>query len=174
MLKIVALTLCAVLAGTLPVGAQYFGRNKVRYEPFDFKVLETPHFDIYHYAAEEAAIGRLKALHIFLTVLVEEDAASEYAGGAVEPLLDALTSYELPPPVKELLWHHAEQSGDFARAEDWLFALLEEHPDALEPGIAFYERLIHLADDELARGDLPRAEVAASLAELRARRTDRA
>ncbi len=29
--------------------AQYFGRNKVQYERFDFQVLETQHFDIYYY-----------------------------------------------------------------------------------------------------------------------------
>jgi hypothetical protein len=34
------------------LGAQYFGRNKVRGEKFDFRVLEAPHFDIYHYPAE--------------------------------------------------------------------------------------------------------------------------
>ncbi|MGE0405392.1 MAG: basic secretory protein-like protein, partial [Candidatus Korobacteraceae bacterium] len=35
--------------------AQYFGRNKVRYETFDFKVLKTEHFDIYYYPEEEEA-----------------------------------------------------------------------------------------------------------------------
>ncbi len=34
---------------SLPVQAQYFGRNKPRYEDFDFKVLQTPNFEIYHY-----------------------------------------------------------------------------------------------------------------------------
>ncbi|MGD8494982.1 MAG: BamA/TamA family outer membrane protein [Gemmatimonadales bacterium] len=29
--------------------AQYFGRNKVQYDSFDFQVLETEHFDIYYY-----------------------------------------------------------------------------------------------------------------------------
>ncbi|MGI9038936.1 MAG: hypothetical protein ACR2GQ_08735, partial [Gemmatimonadota bacterium] len=29
--------------------AQYFGRNKVQYDTFDFEVLETEHFDIYYY-----------------------------------------------------------------------------------------------------------------------------
>jgi Tol biopolymer transport system component len=29
--------------------AQYFGRNKVNYESFDFQVLKTEHFDIYYY-----------------------------------------------------------------------------------------------------------------------------
>jgi Tol biopolymer transport system component len=32
--------------------AQYFGRNKVQWEHFDFKVLQTEHFDIYYYDQE--------------------------------------------------------------------------------------------------------------------------
>jgi Tol biopolymer transport system component len=43
----------AVLAS--PVHAQYFGRNKVQYESFDFRVLKTEHFDVYFYPSEEAA-----------------------------------------------------------------------------------------------------------------------
>ncbi|NOT25287.1 MAG: BamA/TamA family outer membrane protein [Acidobacteria bacterium] len=35
--------------------AQYFGRNKVEYADFSFRVLATEHFDIYHYAREEDA-----------------------------------------------------------------------------------------------------------------------
>jgi len=40
--------------------AQYFGRNKVQYERFDFKIMKTEHFDVYFYpemtqAAEQAA-----------------------------------------------------------------------------------------------------------------------
>ena len=35
--------------------AQYFGRNKVRYDDFDFKVLETEHFDLYYYEGLEQA-----------------------------------------------------------------------------------------------------------------------
>lgn len=47
---------CAILclcAGAGDVGAQYFGQNKVRYHSFDFRILETPHFDIYYYSGEE-------------------------------------------------------------------------------------------------------------------------
>src|SRR5574341_1396721 len=39
-------------AFTSSLDAQYFGRNKVRYEKFDFRILETPHFDIFYYPAE--------------------------------------------------------------------------------------------------------------------------
>jgi Tol biopolymer transport system component len=45
-----------VLASALPVEAQYFGRNKVQYDSFDFEVLETPHFDIHYYPEAGAVI----------------------------------------------------------------------------------------------------------------------
>ncbi|MDQ2943116.1 MAG: peptidase S9, partial [Candidatus Dormibacteraeota bacterium] len=38
-----------------PVHAQYFGRNKVQYQKFEFRVLKTSHFDIYFYQGEDAA-----------------------------------------------------------------------------------------------------------------------
>jgi hypothetical protein len=44
-----------LLACSAPASAQYFGRNKVQYEDFDFRVLATPHFDVYYYEAEREA-----------------------------------------------------------------------------------------------------------------------
>src|SRR5580765_6581685 len=32
--------------------AQYFGRNKVQYATFSFKILKTEHFDLYYYPEE--------------------------------------------------------------------------------------------------------------------------
>ncbi len=42
----------------LPVAldAQYFGRNKVQYDDFDFRVMSTPHFDIHFYPEKEEAL----------------------------------------------------------------------------------------------------------------------
>lgn len=46
-------SLCALVGFTvLPVSAQYhnyFGRNKIQYEDFDWNVIETEHFDVYYY-----------------------------------------------------------------------------------------------------------------------------
>jgi Tol biopolymer transport system component len=39
-----------------PVQAQYFGRNKVQYEDFTFKTLETEHFIFHFYPEEEKAV----------------------------------------------------------------------------------------------------------------------
>jgi hypothetical protein len=44
-----------LLAPGARVGAQYFGRNKVPYERFEFDVLRTPHFDIHYYESERVA-----------------------------------------------------------------------------------------------------------------------
>ncbi len=49
----------ATAAGSV-ASAQHFGRNKVEYVDFDFKVLETEHFDVYYYGREEEA-ARLAA-----------------------------------------------------------------------------------------------------------------
>ena len=49
---VVALSL---LLTPLGAGGQDFGRNKVAYEDFEFRILATEHFDIYYYAQEERA-----------------------------------------------------------------------------------------------------------------------
>ena len=36
-----------------PSHAQYFGRNKVQYDKFDFKIMKTQHFDVYFYPEME-------------------------------------------------------------------------------------------------------------------------
>lgn len=44
--------LITVLVGALlspPLSAQYFGRNKVQYQKFDFQIIKTQHFDVYFY-----------------------------------------------------------------------------------------------------------------------------
>jgi Tol biopolymer transport system component len=49
------LGLAALGAAPARLEGQYFGRNKVLYRTFDFRVLKTPHFDIYYYPEEEVA-----------------------------------------------------------------------------------------------------------------------
>jgi len=49
--------LVAILAAAAPsvVEGQYFGRNKVQYQTFDFRVLSTQHYDLHYYPAESLA-----------------------------------------------------------------------------------------------------------------------
>ncbi len=43
------------LLGAAPLAAQYFGKNKVQYQAFDFKIIQTEHFEVYYYPAERTA-----------------------------------------------------------------------------------------------------------------------
>jgi hypothetical protein len=116
-------------------------------------------------------VARLKALHLNLAVVTEERVDIEQAHDAIPVLVEQLEEYVLPYDVTEMLWSYHEQTGDYARAENRLYELLELHePDEsiLSEGIAFYERLQILADTELARGGLPRDEVEAGLREFKA------
>jgi len=48
--------LVLMLAGSAQ--AQYFGRNKIQYDNFDWQVLSTPHFEIFFYEEEEDLAAR--------------------------------------------------------------------------------------------------------------------
>ncbi len=49
------LVLVAMAIAPPTASAQYFGRNKVHYEDFGFRMLTTPHFHVFYYPEEEAA-----------------------------------------------------------------------------------------------------------------------
>ncbi|HRP09281.1 MAG TPA: hypothetical protein PLL69_12420, partial [Gemmatimonadales bacterium] len=49
------LLLAVALATPAAVRGQYFGQNKVQYTRFDFRVIETEHFDVYYYEEERQA-----------------------------------------------------------------------------------------------------------------------
>jgi Tol biopolymer transport system component len=56
--RIALLVTCLLVLAVVPTNleAQYFGQNKVRYENFDFKILQTEHFEIYYYDEAKAAV----------------------------------------------------------------------------------------------------------------------
>src|SRR5690606_39383427 len=57
----------------------YFGRNKVQYEKFDWKILKTEHFDIYYYdeMLDIAEIGATYAEEIYEELKRSEEHTSE-------------------------------------------------------------------------------------------------
>ena len=54
-----AIVLVFSLVNPLPLEAQYFGRNKPSYQRFDFKVYQSPNFEIYHYFEDEEVIHEI-------------------------------------------------------------------------------------------------------------------
>jgi tetratricopeptide (TPR) repeat protein len=122
---------------------------------------------------EEARALYLKALNLLLETLARHE-AFECPGFVpqVAVLSDALRDTPLPLDTQARLMRHYESIGEFAQAENCLYAMVEAAPDTdglREFGIAFYERLQHRTDSELAAGNLPRAELAAGLTEFRDR-----
>jgi len=129
-------------------------------------------------AATENRMGEssqcyLNALHLLLDVLAPGDAFEfpEFIP-KVEVLRQALQGTPLPSRTYAMLMQHYEQTGEFAKAEDALFALLDTEQDnnvIVELGIAFYQRLLALSDAALKEANLPRAEVEEGLKELQGR-----
>ena len=116
----------------------------------------------------------LKALHLLLDVLGRGDVheCPEFVP-KIETLAVELEEMGLPVRTPALLMRHYERTGEFDKAEDALFAILESDPTngaTLEFGFAFYERLRGQTDPALVAGNLPRNEVETGLAELKRRK----
>lgn len=124
---------------------------------------------------QRANLFYLRGLHLLLDVLGQGDVWEfpEFLP-KIESFTAALAGSELPLATHARLMQHYERAGEFAKAEDELFAIVDLDNQAaglLQFGIAFYERLRSRPDRELADGDLPRNELEAGLKEFRQRVT---
>jgi uncharacterized protein DUF6483 len=113
----------------------------------------------------------LKGLHLLLDSMARGDALEQ---PEFVPKVDLFVAAldEVPTQTSALLMEHYERTGQFGKAEDAFFAILDGNvnPDlAMNFGISFYERLLSKMDSVLIEGNLPRAEVEAGLQELRER-----
>jgi len=120
---------------------------------------------------DEGRDCHLKSLHLLLGELQEDDIFECPAFvPKIEALVAALRTSDTPLPFRTcaMLMQHYERAGEFARAEDALFAMLDAEPDnprVVDFGIAFYYRLLAQTDDALSVAGLPRAEVEDGLKE---------
>lgn len=123
--------------------------------------------------SEESRQYYLKGLHLLLdTVGRNEITERPDFVPAVEAFLTGLRDAPLPVNTNAMLMRHYERTGEFAKAEDALFGMVDAEPDKVEVldfGRLFYQRLLGMDDAALTAGNLPRAEVEAGLAELDAR-----
>jgi hypothetical protein len=123
---------------------------------------------------EESRSYYLKGLHLLLETLGRGEVyeSPEFVP-RVELFVAALQDSPLPFQTQGLLMQHYERIGEFAKAEDALFAMLDlepNNPALLDFGISFYQRLEGQPDTALEEGNLPRAELEAALSDLRDRK----
>jgi flagellar biosynthesis regulator FlbT len=123
--------------------------------------------------AERSRQLYLKALHLLLDVLARGEVFEfpEFVP-RVDELVGILREAPLPARTQLLLMQHYERSGEFAKAEDALFAVLDDEPNnpaLLDFGISFYRRLQTQTDAALSDGNFSRTEVEQGIAELKSR-----
>lgn len=119
-----------------------------------------------------------KGLHLLLDAAATGEPGEFYEFvPRVEVFVAGLADSPLQDATRARLMQHYERTGQYARAEDQLYELLDSHADsaaALDFGLAFYERLQSRTDAQLEEGNLPRSELVAGKQELTRRRTQAA
>lgn len=122
--------------------------------------------------ADAREIG-LKALHLLLDVSAQDDPGGHPAFvPRVEALVLSLAGAPMPVRTQAMLMRHYESTGQWAKAEDTLFSILDatsNDPASLEFGRAFYQRILGQKDAILLAGNLPRAEAEEGARELEKR-----
>jgi hypothetical protein len=107
------------------------------------------------------------SLSLFLELLARESGVlpKEYFE-KIEWLITNLAPYEIPVDLQVKLFRYHEILGHFDVAENVLFELVRRDPAFISEGLKFYGRLRSKNDNELARGKLPREEIAVGMLEL--------
>lgn len=108
----------------------------------------------------EASRKEAKALALLLAAYLDcGPVVGEEHEGRLNSLTAATKNVALSPHTLMLLLRYLEQRGAFALAEDVVWRLVHSCPEKIAEGLAFYDRLLLLPDEVLAKGDLPRDEV---------------
>lgn len=120
--------------------------------------------------ANESYYRYVKALHLFLAALTREPSIQDTdLHMQTTTLLDRLAGYDLPTSTKRLLFAYYEHFGQYNKAEDTLFEMLEtaQADQAIfEHGRAFYARLQARSDDDLLISNFSRDEIKEGLEHL--------
>lgn len=117
---------------------------------------------------EEGAVASyLKSLSLLTeTINFLKEKIPHELKDSVDFLAEKLDFAALPFQLQEKIFTTYSTTGRYGKAEDILFEIIDQHPTFLEQGKRFYEQLLNRSDEDLEQGNLPRAEVLESLAQL--------
>lgn len=122
---------------------------------------------------DESYYRYLKSLHFSLAAAKQGDEVKDIdINSAIEYNLAALEAFEVPQKTKLTLFSYFAAVGNYGRAEDMLFEVLEGAADGpvevgiVEQGRAFYKELGSKSEADLEAGGMSRREVEEGLAEL--------
>lgn len=118
----------------------------------------------------KAAECRQKSLRLFSeAILTKQLPEPSVYFTRLNEMLETLeeNGIEPYPEIKERLISCYEISGEYAKAEDLIFELIEEgYPGIEESALSFYRKLLLKQDEELIKGNLSREEVIQSMEEI--------
>ena len=116
---------------------------------------------------EKAVTSYLKSLSLLTETInfLKEKIPSELIA-TVDFLAEHLDFTSLPFSLQQKAFTTYATIGRFAKAEDLLFEMVKEDASFAGEGRRFYEQLLKRSDEDLEKGNLPRAEVLESLAQL--------
>jgi tetratricopeptide (TPR) repeat protein len=117
---------------------------------------------------EEKAVGSyVKSLSLLVETInfLKEKIPVELIA-SVEFLTHHIDVSTLPLALQQKVFRAYATVGRFAKAEDLLFDVIDQDASFVNEGKRFYEQLLRHTDEELERGNLPRAEILESLAQL--------
>lgn len=109
-----------------------------------------------------------KSLWLYIeAVLTDELPSPQDFYSKINELIKKLNHSELPLNLRARIFEYYEYSGQYSKAEDILFELIDENnKEIYNSGILFYKRLQNKPESELMTGNLSRGEVEDGLNEL--------
>lgn len=112
----------------------------------------------------------IKSLNIFIELILRENKlCTEEFFNKIDEIVYITGQYELPLYSKSLLFQYYEVKGEYSKAEDMIFEILDENKDnkeTIKKAKDFYERLKCKSEEELEKGNLPLDEVLDGLNQL--------
>jgi len=116
---------------------------------------------------DKATVSYLKSLSLLTETInfLKEKIPSELIA-SVDFLAEHLDITTIPFHLQRKVFTTYATIGRYSKAEDLLFEMVEEDASFADEGKRFYELLLKRTDEELEKGNLPRAEVLEGLAHL--------
>lgn len=113
----------------------------------------------------------IKAFNIFIKAMsIDKDTCLEISSKSISYISNEISEYELAFDALYSLFKYSEFLGNYAKAEDTLYELLEATDtelDMVAEAITFYKKLLTKSDEELIAGNLPREEIEDALKQLK-------
>lgn len=124
--------------------------------------------DVQELNGKESGSIKLKSVSLYIEALLSKELPEpEKYFSKINDLIKGIPGDEVYDVLSLKLIDYYEYSGQFSKAEDLIFDLIEKNSsEIIDRSVSFYKKLQHRTDDELLKGNLSREEVNDALEEI--------